>query len=198
MYCREEIQSEKSFYRIINDDLRTRESSKIYRYTNLLALAYRLIENEELPSFKGKVYRATILDENLIFKLNPGVVMVNTTFWSTSKDFKVAENFMKNDEWRNSFIICETIKNNIDIDFENLSPYNEKEVLFLPFTEFRVEKVSFEQKYQKYGRKIFTIELTEFGNRNFVNYDNMLVEDINSFSITKILEKLLENLEEKK
>jgi len=105
---------------------------------------------------------------------------------------------MENDEWRNSFIICETIKNNIDIDFENLSPYNEKEVLFLPFTEFRVEKVSFEQKYQKYGRKIFTIELTEFGNRNFVNYDNMLVEDINSFSITKILEKLLENPEEKK
>jgi len=68
MYCREETESEKSFYRIINDDLRTRDSSKIYRYTNLLALAYRLIENEELPSFKGKVYRATILDENLIFK----------------------------------------------------------------------------------------------------------------------------------
>ena len=27
-------------------------------------------------------------------KLIPGIKMVNTTFWSISKDFKVAENFM--------------------------------------------------------------------------------------------------------
>ena len=107
-----------------------------------------------MASFKGKVYRATKLDENLIFKLEPGSSMVNTTFWSTSKDYDIAENFMKDYEWRNSYIICETLKNNIDLDFENLNPYGEKEVLFLPFTEFRVEKVSFEKKYQK---KIFTI-----------------------------------------
>ena len=41
--------------------------------------------------------------------------MVNTTFWSTSEDFKIAENFMKNQKWRNSYIICETVKNNIQI-----------------------------------------------------------------------------------
>ena len=95
------------------------------------------------------MFRATKLDEKLIFKLEPGVVMVNTTFLSTSKDFEIAENFMKNNNWRNTFIICETINNNIDIDFEKISPFNKKEVLFLPFTEFRVEKVSFEKKYEK-------------------------------------------------
>ena len=149
MYCREEEESEKSFYRIINDDLRTRDSSKIYRYISLLVSINEAIMSEELASFKGKVFRATKLDEKLIFKLEPGVVMVNTTFWSTSKDFEIAENFMKNNNWRNTFIICETINNNIDIDFEKISPFNKKEVLFLPFTEFRVEKVSFEKKYEK-------------------------------------------------
>ena len=182
MYCREEIESNKSFYRMINDDLRTRNPSKIYRVINLLALINKLIEEEELASFKGKVFRATKLDEKLIDKLVPGTVMVNTTFWSTSKDFNIADTFMYDDKWRNSFIICETNKNNIDIDFEKLNSFEEKEVLFLPFTEFRVEKVSFENKYQK---KIFIIELSELGNKNFVNYDNMQVENVNVFAFMK-------------
>ena len=185
MYCREEEESEKSFYRIINDDLRTRDSSKIYRYISLLVSINEAIMSEELASFKGKVFRATKLAEKLIFKLEPGVVMVNTTFWSTSKDFEIAENFMKNNNWRNTFIICETINNNIDIDFEKISPFNEKEVLFLPFTEFRVGKVSFEKKYEK---KIFTIELTELGNKNFINRDNMHIEDANIFNMKKLIE----------
>ena len=195
MYCREELEAEKSFYRIINDDLRSRDPLKIFKYINLLALTYKLIENEELARFKGKVYRATKLDENLIFKLNPGTIMINTTFWSTSKDFDVAESFMENDEWRNSFIICKTFKNNIDIDFENLNPYDEKEVLFLPYTEFRVEKISFEKKY---GKKIFNIELNELGNRNIVNFDNMHIENVNSIDVKTLVEKYCENQEKEK
>ena len=197
MYCREELEAEKSFYRIINDDLRTRDPLKISKYINLLALTYKLIENEELACFKGKVYRATKLDENLIFKLNPGTIMVNTTFWSTSKDFDVAESFMENDEWRNSFIICKTFKNNIDIDLENLNPYDEKEVLFLPYTEFRVEKISFEKKY---GKKIFNIELNELGNRNIINFDNMHIENVNanSIDVKTLVEKYCENQEKEK
>ena len=34
MYCREEEESEKSFYRIINDDLRARD---LLKYINILA-----------------------------------------------------------------------------------------------------------------------------------------------------------------
>ena len=188
MYCREEEEErEKSLYRIINDDLRSRDPYKIYRYVNLLALINILIEIKILKNFEGKVYRATILDENLILKLVPGAKMVNTTFWSTSKEFKVAEKFMKKHDWRNAYIICKTIKNNIDIDFEKLNPYNEKEVLFLPFNEFIIDKVSSEIKYNK---KIFTIEMTELGNRNYVNYENMQVEDVKELGMKQSLDNL--------
>jgi len=187
MYCREEMESQKSFFRIINNDLRTRNPSKIFRYIDLLGFIYKLIEKEEIATYKGRVFRATKLDEELILKLKPNTIMVNTTFWSTSKDFKIAENFMKSQKWRNSYIICETVKNNIDIDFEKLSPYNEKEVLFLPFTEFKVKKVSIKNKYQK---KIFIIEFYELGNKNFVNYDNMYIENVN-INMMDIVEKKL-------
>jgi len=183
MYCREESPSQKSLYRIINDDLRTRDPYKIYRYINLLALINELIEGQILESFEGIVYRATKLDENLIMKLVPKTIMINTTFWSTSKDFNIADTFMKSQQWRNSFIICKTVKNNIDIESENLNPYNEKEVLFLPFNEFRVEKISSKIKY---GKKIFTIELTDLGNRNAINSDNMQVKNINNFGLKKM------------
>ena len=143
-----------------------------------------MIEINFVANYKGKVFRATKLDEKLILKLVPGSKMVNTTFWSTSKDLSVAEDFMRRNNWRNSFIICNTIKNNIDIDFEQLNPFNEKEVLFLPFTEVRVEKISSQIKYNK---KIFIIELTELGNRNFVNSDNMQVENIQKTGVKNVL-----------
>ena len=122
-------------------------------------------------------------------KLTPGAKMINTTFWSTSKDFKVAEKFMMKQNFRNSFIICKTTKNNIDIDFEKLNPFNEKEVLFLPFTEFKVENVS--SKIQ-YGRKVYIIELIELGNDNFVNPDYMIIENFNSLPSDKMINHFLE------
>ena len=188
LYCREESQSDKSFYRIINDDLRSREPSKIFPYINILALINLFIKGGLLPIFEGKVYRATKLDEKLIMKLTPGTKMVNTTFWSTSKKFEVAEKFMKKHNFRNSFIFCKTSKNNIDIDFEKLNPFNEKEVLFLPFTEFKIEKVS--SKIQ-YGRKIFIIELIELGNENFVAPNNMIVETFNSLPSDKLIKHFI-------
>ena len=66
MYCREEKERGKSLYRIINDDLRSRDSSKIYPYITILALINQLIEKKWLASYKGDVYRATKLDEKLI------------------------------------------------------------------------------------------------------------------------------------
>ena len=102
---------------------------------------------------------------------------------------------MKRNIWRNSYIICNAHKNNIDIDSEKLNPYNEKEVLFLPFTEFIVEKISSETKY---GKKIFIIELTELENRNFVNTDNMQVENVNNLGTKNIFEKFYKSEEGKK
>ena len=61
-----------------------------------------------------------------------------------------------------------------------MNPFNEKEILFLPFTEFIINKVSFEIKY---GKKIFIIELTELDNKNVVNADNMNVISINNLGV---------------
>ena len=139
-----------------------------------------MIENEFLASFEGKVFRATKLDENLILKLNPGSTMINTTFWSTTKNFDIAKRFMKNNSWRNAYIICESTKTNIDIDYENLNTFNEEEVLILPFTEFKVKYIYSEHQFNK---KIYTIKLIELGNKNFVNYDNMKVEAVSNLDI---------------
>ena len=189
LYCREEKEHEKSFYRMINDDLRTKDPNKIDRIIVLLGLINKLIENNELASFKGKVYRATKLDENLILQLKEGSKMINTTFWSTSKNIKIAENFMKKNKWRNAFIICDAIKTNIDIDYEKLNPYNEYEVLILPFTDFKVEKIYSENKY---GKKIYIIELIELGNKNFVSFENMNNENISLWNFFKNLKNKIE------
>ena len=122
--------------------------------------------------------------------MEPGSTMVNTTFWSTSKDFNVAEEFLENQEWRNAFIYCETIKNNIDIDYENLNYFAEKEVLFLPFTQFKVEKIIIERKY---NRKIFTIELIELGTKNYVNMENMQIVNLNDINYMNFYDKKKEN-----
>ena len=191
MYCRDEDKSEHGFFKIINDDLRTRDPHKIKLFINILALINQAIEEKLLLSFKGKVYRATKLDENLILKLIPGNKMVNTTFWSTSKDFQVAERFMKvYPPRRNAYIICNALKNNIDIDLEKLNPYNEREVLFLPFNEFRIDKVFSEIKY---GKKIFIIELTELENKYFVNYENMKIENVDNLGMNKLMNDFITN-----
>ena len=194
MYCREEVESKKSLYYMLNHDLKTRNPAKIYRYIERIATINKSIENEELASYKGKVYRATKLNEELILKLEPGKIMVNTTFWSTSKDFKVAERFLKGQKWRNAFIYCQTVKNNIDIDYENLNYFAEKEVLFLPFTQFKVEKVTFENKYE---RKLFTIELTELGTKNPTNLENMQIVNINDINYMNFCDELTEQKKNK-
>ena len=195
MYCREEGESQKSFYKMINDDLRSREPSKIYRYINILALINQLMDENYFRNYQGVVYRSTILDEKLILKLVAGTKMVNTSFWSTSKDSEVADKFMKTQTWRNAYIICKTFKNNIDIDLEKLNPFdNEKEVLFLPFTEFIVENVYSEEKFNK---KKYIIKLKELGNKNFVNSNNMQIENINNIKVNNNLDELLKSQIEK-
>ena len=62
--------------------------------------------------------------------------------------------------------------------------------IFLPFTEFIVEKVSSEEKFKK---KIYIIKLKELGNRNFVNCENMQVEDIKNLNLNTIVENSLKN-----
>ena len=186
LYCREEKEHQKSFYRMINGDLISKDPKKIDRFIILLGFIYRAIENKELASYNGKVYRATKLDENFILKLKSGTTMINTTFWSTTKDFKVAKRFMEKNAWRNAYIICKNSATNIDIDCEKINPFNEKEVLILPFTEFKVEKIFSEFNY---GKKIYIIEVIELGNKSLIKYDDMNIKNFNDLDVTKAVEK---------
>ena len=43
MYCRDEDKSEHGFFKIINDDLRTRDPHKIKLFINILALINQAI-----------------------------------------------------------------------------------------------------------------------------------------------------------
>ena len=65
-----------------------------------------------------------------------------------------------------------------------MNPYNEYEVLFLPFTEFKIKKIYSENKY---GKKIYIIELIELGNKNFASFENMNTENINIWNYHKNL-----------
>ena len=114
--------------------------------------------------------------------------MVNTTFWSTTKDFKVAKRFMEKNAWRNAYIICKNSVTNIDIDCEKINPFNEKEVLILPFTEFKVVKIISEFNY---GKKIYIIEVIELGNKSLIKFDDMNIKTFNNLDIIKAVEKYL-------
>ena len=98
---------------------------------------------------------------------------------------------MKKNSWRNAYIICEGSKTNIDIDYENLNPFNEEEVLILPFTEFKVKYIYTENQFNK---KIYTIKLIELGNKNIINYDNMKVESISDSAISFAVEQFLSKI----
>ena len=67
-------------------------------------------------------------------KIKVGNVLTNLrSFWSASKERAIAEKFLKG---KNIICLTETKNNNIDIDLEQISQYSEKEVIFLPFTNF--------------------------------------------------------------
>ena len=89
-------------------------------------------------------------------KLIEGKSTTNMCFWSATKERKIAENFLA-DSFRNILFVINSKKNYIDL--EEISKYkNEKEVLFLPFTEFLVKSkkiIIFKRK------KVYEVQLEE-------------------------------------
>ena len=65
-----------------------------------------------------------------------------------------------------------------------------KKYYFYHLMNLNVEKISSKIKY---GKKIFYIELTDLGNRNAINSDNMQVKNIKNFGMKKFVDNLLKN-----
>ena len=79
------------------------------------------------------------LDNDFIEKkIIIGKSLTNLSFWSASKVREKAEKFL-NGPKKNIFFVIKTKEYNIDIDSEELYFFNEKEVLFLPYSKYLVK-----------------------------------------------------------
>ena len=62
----------KSFYSLMNNDLRSGKREKIMRYLPMIRHIYNLIRKNRLKSYSGDVYRATYFKQELINEIKPG------------------------------------------------------------------------------------------------------------------------------
>ena len=139
----------------------------------MIAFIEKEIKNNDLLSYKGMLYRGTYLTEELINEIKPGKIMVNSTFWSSSKDINIAEKFINKSDKNNALITIDSKGNNIDVESEKITKYlKEKEVLFIPFTPFKVIK-----KYKStIQNKLinFIILQQDLNSKNQCTFDNMI------------------------
>ena len=140
-------EEKNSFFYIMNRDLRQGDPLKIVKYLNLISLFNLGIKDNIMKSYEGVLYRATKINKEFIDKnIIEGKVLTNLSFWSATKERKIAENFLS-DSFRNILFIITSKKLNIDI--EDISKFSEKEVLFLPYSKFLIiskEKKLFNNK----------------------------------------------------
>ena len=170
----------KSFYSLMNNDLRSGDSEKICRYLPMIRMIYDLINEDYLKSFSGDVYRATYFKKELIDEIKPGVKMFNSSFWSSSKKLSVAKKFLF--QYKKNILLHTKIKkgNNIDIHLERLSQYpHEEEILFLPYCYFEIKsfKKVKENNFEYYDLELIYCEeensrnkLENIQTHEFINY----------------------------
>ena len=130
----------KSFYSLMNNDLRSGDSEKICRYLPSIRAIYDLVRTDYLKSYAGEVFRATYFKKELIDEIKPGEKVFNSSLWSTSKKLSVVKNFLFN--YKKNILLHTTVKkgNNIDIHLEGLSQYpTEEEILIFPFCYFEIK-----------------------------------------------------------
>ena len=126
-----------SFYYLMNKDLRTCDELKIKNYIDIISMINSALKDNYIKSYEGQLFRGTKMEDQFIEeKIKVNNILTNLSFWSATKERRIAENYLKG---KNILFIIETKKNNIDIDYEQISKFEEKEVLFLPFSKFLVK-----------------------------------------------------------
>ena len=198
-FCYAYTKNEKkfSFYYILNKELRTGDSSKINKYMELISIINEAIEQKAIKSYKGQLYRATIIEDKIINNiLIIDKKISNLQFFSTTKIRKKAEDFLSQPN-KNVLFIIETNEKNIDIDSENISEFkNEKEVLFIPYSKFLVEdkkKILFKDKNGN-TKEIYEIKLKALDDkheRNNIKFFNLSGKQL--LKLNEIEEKFIGN-----
>ena len=120
----------------------------------MISMINSAFKTNDIKSYKGKLFRGTKMENQYVEeKIKKGNILTNISFWSASKERRIAEKFLRG---KNILFIIETEKNNIDIDNEQISKFDEKEVLFIPFSKFLVKN---KKTINFQGNEIYEVEL---------------------------------------
>ena len=134
----QKIEKEQSFYYLMNEELRSGKLNRIKKYISFIYNIKFCISNHVLSTYNDIAYRGTKLDINFIQNIKKGKIIYNPCFWACSKEKEIAKSFIfSSKDRRNVLLIVKgNSDNNIDIDKEKLSFYDEKEILIFPFSSF--------------------------------------------------------------
>ena len=168
----------KSFYSLMNNDLRSGDKQKICRYLPMFYVIYSFLKDKYLKSYNGDVFRAAYFKKELIDEIKEGKKLLNASLWSSSKKLDVAKKFLFH--YKKNILLHTKVKegNNIDIHLENLSLYpDEEEVLFLPYCVFEVKSFN---KVRENGLDYYKLDLIYCEEENKSNdIENLKFNDIN-------------------
>ena len=149
---------ESDFYVDLNRDLRENKKDNILPFIKIL---YEGVKLKSLPISSDKeLYRGSkiskdeikIIQDYLNKKINglPGAIVFSKSFLSFSKDRNEAEVFISGKNIKNNlskvlFILEKDEKVDYSLsthaDIENISFFNENEVLFFPFSSFEIKEI---------------------------------------------------------
>ena len=173
-----EEENGKSFYSLINNDLRSGDYEKISRYLPMIRIIYSMIKEGNLKRYTGDVYRATYFEKELINEIKPGKKMINVSFWSSSKKVSVAKDFLF--KYKKNVLLHTKIQNgnnNIDIHLEKISQFpSEEEILFLPYCYFEIKSF---KKIKENNFEYYSLELIYCNEENI----NNKIENVKIFEV---------------
>ena len=195
---------ESAFYRQMNIYLKERLGNQFDTYIKVL---YYCLRQNYISSFIDKeLFRGGVITKDELKYINnsldnkkknlPGCICYNKSFLSTSKDKNVALNFMKNKSSDNNIVkvlyriepVNDLYKDNAtNVDVEEYSYFNEKEILFFPFSCFEITSVEpIENNYYqinlvylgKYKNKIKVTEKIPESNLTKVILSSTIIDKI--------------------
>ena len=169
---------ESQFYYDINKELRGNDKDKYLSYIKIL---YEGVKLKSLPLASNNIlYRGSLISDEEIKKIKeylslkkpdlPGAIVFAKTFFSFSKDKKIAEKYIKkenkNEKLKKVLYILEkddkidySLSTHSDIENISIYPY-EKEVLFFPFSSFEIQDI---QDINYNNEVIYEIKLLYLG-----------------------------------
>ena len=168
---------ESDFYKELNKDLRENRND---RFLTFIKILYEGVKLKSLPiSTSKKLYRGSKISNDELDKIKnslkkrppelPSVIVFSKSFLSFSEKIEVAKRFlMPKNENQNLSKVLFTIEKDDKLDYslythsdiQKISVFNEKEVLFFPFSSFEIKDI---QEKIDNNEKIYEITLLYLG-----------------------------------